>query len=197
MITPTSADKLPHQRKTPMPLIKRYPNRKLYDTEAKRYVKLEEIAQMIQGGAEVAVIDYESGDDLTSLTLSQVILEMEKRQSGFLPTALMTSLIRTGGDTLDFLLRQVQGSLPAGAGVIEDRLKQLVNAGKLSAEQAKSVALALQHEGRELTRLDENMAAILHRLNIPTNRDIVELRDKLTQLTEHLNALASQVDEGE
>jgi polyhydroxyalkanoate synthesis repressor PhaR len=180
-----------------MPLIKRYPNRKLYDTEAKHYVTLEQIAQMIREGKEVGVIDYESGEDLTSLTLSQIILEMEKRQSGFLPLSLMTTLIRTGGDTLDFLLRQVQGSLPAGAEMIEERLKQLVNAGKLSAEQAKSVAMELQHEGRELTRLDENMAAILHRLNIPTNRDIVELRDKLTQLTEHLNALASQVDEGE
>ncbi|HRJ40703.1 MAG: hypothetical protein KJZ86_03660 [Caldilineaceae bacterium] len=177
-----------------MPQIKRYPNRKLYDTEAKHYVTLEQIAQMIRKGAEVSVVDHESGDDLTSLTLSQIILEMEKRQSGFLPQSLMTSLIRTGGDTLEFLVRQVQGSLPAGAGLLEERLGQLVNAGKLSAEQALSVASALQSEGKELTRLDENMAAILHRLNIPTNRDIVDLRDKLTQLTEQLNALAE--DEG-
>ena len=175
-----------------MPQIKRYRNRKLYDTEAKRYVTLERIAQMIRDGAEVSVIDHESGDDLTSLTLSQIILEMEKRQSGFLPRSLMTNLIRTGGDTLDFLLRQVQNSIPAGAGMLEERLTQLVTAGKLSAEQAKSVAVELQNEGKELTRLDENMAAILHRLNIPTNRDIVELRDKLAQLTEQLNALAEE-----
>lgn len=175
-----------------MTLIKRYPNRKLYDTEAKRYVTLEQIAQMIREGAEVSVVDHESGDDLTSLTLSQVILEMEKRQSGFLPQSLMTSLIRTGGDTLEFLLRQVQSSLPAGAAAIEERLSQLVHAGKLSAEQATSVAVALQNEGKELTRLDENMASILHRLNIPTNRDIVELRDKLAQLTEQLNNLAQE-----
>lgn len=173
-----------------MPQIKRYPNRKLYDTEAKRYVTLEQIAQMIQSGAEVTVVDHETGDDLTSLTLSQIILEIEKRQSGFLPQSLMTSLIRTGGDTFDYLLRQLQTSLPAGAGILEEKLNQLVSAGKLSADQARSVASALQSEGKEMTRLDENMAAILHRLNIPTNRDIVELRDKLTQLTEQLNALA-------
>jgi len=180
-----------------MPTIKRYPNRKLYDTEAKHYVTLEQIAQMIRDGAEVSVVDHETGDDLTSLTLSQIILEMEKRQSGFLPQSLMTSLIRTGGDTLDFLLRQVQSSLPAGTEMVEERLKQLVHAGKLSAEQARSVAVELQHEGRELTRLDENMAAILHRLNIPTNRDIVELRDKLTQLTEQLSALVEEEKEGQ
>ena len=131
-----------------MPLIKRYPNRKLYDTEAKHYVTREQIAQMIRKGKEVGVIDYESGEDLTSLTFSQIILEMEKRQSGFLPLSLMTTLIRTGGNTLDFLLRQVQGSLPASAEMIEERLKQLVNAGKLSADQATSVAVELQHEAR-------------------------------------------------
>lgn len=180
-----------------MPQIKRYPNRKLYDMDAKHYVTLEQIAQMIREGAEVTVTDHETGDDLTSLTLSQIILEMEKRQSGFLPQSLMTNLIRTGGDTLDFLLRQVQGSLPAGVGLIEERLSQLVKAGKLSAEQAKSVASELQSEGKELTRLDDNMAAILHRLNIPTNKDIVDLRDKLAQLTEQLNALAEEEEDAD
>ena len=175
-----------------MPQIKRYPNRKLYDTEAKRYVTLEKIAQMIREGADISVIDYESGDDLTSLTLSQIILEMEKRHAGFLPQSLMTNLIRTGGDTLEFLLRQMQGNLPAGVGAIEERLSQLVTAGKLSAEQAKSVAAALRNEATDATRLDENMASVLHRLNIPTNRDIVELRDQLAQLTDQLNALAEE-----
>ncbi len=52
--------------------------------------------------------------------------------------------------------------------------------------------MELQHEGREFTRLDENMTAILHRLNIPTNRDVVELRDKLAQLTEQLSALVEE-----
>ncbi len=62
-----------------MPLIKRYPNRKLYDTEAKRYVTLENITEMIQKGEEVQVVDYESGEDLTNLTLTQIILEQEKK----------------------------------------------------------------------------------------------------------------------
>ena len=59
-------------------MIKRYPNRKLYDTEAKRYVTLEQITHMIEAGHEVQVIDNESGEDLTNLTLSQIIFEREK-----------------------------------------------------------------------------------------------------------------------
>ncbi|MCB0161660.1 MAG: polyhydroxyalkanoate synthesis regulator DNA-binding domain-containing protein, partial [Caldilineaceae bacterium] len=78
-----------------MPVIKRYPNRKLYDTEAKTYVTLDEITEMIRAGRDVQVIDHETGDDLTTLTLSQIILEQEKKSAGFLPRSLLTSLIRT------------------------------------------------------------------------------------------------------
>ncbi|MCB0135660.1 MAG: polyhydroxyalkanoate synthesis regulator DNA-binding domain-containing protein, partial [Caldilineaceae bacterium] len=67
-----------------MPVIKRYPNRKLYDTESKRYVTLEHIAQMIQQGEDVIVTDHESGEDLTNLTLSQIIFEQEKKGSGLM-----------------------------------------------------------------------------------------------------------------
>ena len=66
-----------------MPQIKRYPNRKLYDTEAKRYVTLDELAGLIQAGADIQVIDHESGEDLTNVTLTQVVLEQQKKSSGF------------------------------------------------------------------------------------------------------------------
>ena len=84
-----------------MPVIKRYPNRKLYDTEAKRYVTLEHIAALIQANEDVLVIDHETGEDLTNLTLSQIIFEQEKKGSGLLPRPLLTNLIRTSGDTLE------------------------------------------------------------------------------------------------
>lgn len=83
-----------------MPVIKRYPNRKLYDTQGKKYITLDRIAELIRDGQDVEVIDHATGEDITALTLSQVILEQEKRQSGFLPYALLTSLIQVGGNQL-------------------------------------------------------------------------------------------------
>ena len=68
-----------------MPVIKRYPNRKLYDTTAKQYVSLEGIADLVRQGAEVQVVDHATGEDLTTLTLTQIIVEQERLQSGFLP----------------------------------------------------------------------------------------------------------------
>ena len=64
----------PADKKEPK-VIKRYTNRKLYDTVESRYVTLDEIAQMIKAGAEVKIIDNRTKEDLTSVTLAQIIFE--------------------------------------------------------------------------------------------------------------------------
>jgi polyhydroxyalkanoate synthesis repressor PhaR len=174
-----------------MPLIKRYPNRKLYNTAAKQYVTLEQITEMIKRGDDVQVIDHETGEDLTSLTLSQIILEQEKKQSGFLPKSLMTNLIRTGGGTLDYLFRSLQGTLPLPFHAIEERITKLVTTGILSAEQARSVLKVLQSGGESLS-VDENMTHLLHRLNIPTGQDVEDLREKLMLLNARLDELIAE-----
>src|SRR5438309_529922 len=77
-------------------VIKRYSNRKLYDTQESRYVTLEEIEEMLRGGREISVVDAASGDDLTSVTLSQIILEHERNHRGTLPTSFLHQLIKHG-----------------------------------------------------------------------------------------------------
>jgi polyhydroxyalkanoate synthesis repressor PhaR len=89
-------------------VIKRYSNRKLYDTERSKYVTLDEIARMIKAGDEVTIIDNESKEDLTSVTLTQIIFEEEKRESR-MPLAMLRNLIQTGGETLqEFFDRSVK-----------------------------------------------------------------------------------------
>src|SRR2546425_12575590 len=60
-------------------LIKKYANRKLYDTRTSRYITLEGIAQLVREGNEIAVVDRDNGSDLTQVTLSQIVLSEEKR----------------------------------------------------------------------------------------------------------------------
>ena len=62
-----------------MKLIKRYSNRKLYDTERSSYVTLEEISQMVRDGSELRIVDNKSGEDITSVTLAQIVFEQEKK----------------------------------------------------------------------------------------------------------------------
>ena len=93
----------------PTVVIKRYANRKLYDTSAKRYITLEGIAFRIRQGGAIQVIDDVSGEDITTLTLMQIIMEQEKKQAGFLPGTFLAGLIQAGGHTMTEL-RQVLSS---------------------------------------------------------------------------------------
>jgi polyhydroxyalkanoate synthesis repressor PhaR len=92
-------------------VIKRYSNRKLYDTQESRYVTLEEIEEMIRGGKEIAVMDASSGEDLTSVTLAQIILENERNHRAALPSAFLHQLIKHGEAWQDFAQRSMRSSL--------------------------------------------------------------------------------------
>lgn len=92
-------------------VIKRYSNRKLYDTQESRYVTLEEIEDMIRGGREVQVVDAATGEDLTSVTLTQIILESERNHRSALPAAFLHQLIKHGEAWQDFVQRSMRSSL--------------------------------------------------------------------------------------
>ncbi|HMH51573.1 MAG TPA: polyhydroxyalkanoate synthesis regulator DNA-binding domain-containing protein [Candidatus Acidoferrum sp.] len=92
-------------------VIKRYSNRKLYDTQESRYVTLDEIEEMIRGGREISVVDAASGDDLTSVTLTQIILEHERNHRGTLPTGFLHQLIKHGQAWQEFVQRSMRSSL--------------------------------------------------------------------------------------
>jgi polyhydroxyalkanoate synthesis repressor PhaR len=91
--------------------IKKYSNRRLYDSEESRYITLEELAARIRQGDEVRVVDAASGRDLTQVTLAQIVLE--SRGAGrLLPVPLLVQMIRMGDDLLaDFLGRYLAWAL--------------------------------------------------------------------------------------
>jgi polyhydroxyalkanoate synthesis repressor PhaR len=181
-----------------MPLIKRYPNRKLYDTTAKRYVTLEGIADLVRRGEEVQVVDYETGDDLTALTLAQIIFEEARQKSGLLSRALLAGLIRTGGDTLHYLRRTFYTSLGAMRlfqEEIERRLDALEERGELSPEEARRLREELlaspaePHKDAASGLLDRKLDGLLQRLNVPTRADVERLQSQLEELNRKLEAL--------
>ena len=89
-------------------VIKRYANRKLYDTQRSRYVTLDQIADMIRDGEDVKIVDNNSKEDLTTVTLAQIIFEEEKRQKSFLPLNAMRNIIQSGGERIEELVTQAQ-----------------------------------------------------------------------------------------
>jgi polyhydroxyalkanoate synthesis repressor PhaR len=86
-------------------IVKRYANRKLYDTQRSRYVTLEQIADMIRSGEDVKIVDNNSKEDLTAITLTQIIFEEEKKQS-FLPLSALRNIIQSGATNMTQIATQ-------------------------------------------------------------------------------------------
>ena len=103
-------------------VIKRYESRKLYDTEESRYVSLDDIAEWVQEGQEIQVIDNGTSDDVTAQILTQIILDAGKRGSSFPPTEMLHTVIREGERAFNTGVEQVQGKVQSLVQASIDRL---------------------------------------------------------------------------
>jgi polyhydroxyalkanoate synthesis repressor PhaR len=110
-------------------VVKRYSNRKLYDSATSRYVSLEDVAGFIRAGEEVQVIDNSSGDDLTSVTLAQIILEDERQKRSFVSLPLLRDLVRGSGDAIVDVTRQATDAIDEFRAKAEERVQELVSEG--------------------------------------------------------------------
>ena len=182
-----------------MPVIKRYPNRKLYDTEAKRYITLDGIAELIREGAEVQVVDHTTDEDLTAVTLTQIIFEQEKRNSGFLPKSVLTGLVRAGGDTLNTLRRNLNSPLELLKHVdeeIEKRLQALVERGEMAKDEAiglsEKLLAAGQAKGKEMIPGQQRLERLLSVRGVPSREEVEELTSQIETLSAKIDSLIDE-----
>jgi polyhydroxyalkanoate synthesis repressor PhaR len=146
----------------PAKVIKRYSNRKLYDTDRSRYVTLEEIARMIKAGDEVTIIDNESKEDLTSVTLTQIIYEEEKRESR-MPLPMLRNLIQMSGSTLqEFFDRSVKSPVEhmrdSAQKTVEKRVEELKQSAVSFREAATRSMSELTESARRVFSREERKA---------------------------------------
>ena len=89
-------------------IVKRYENRKLYDTEDGKFVSLHDIAELIRGGIDIKVIDKKTDQDISSQTLTQVIFEEGKRGRNPFSTEILHDVIRWNVTVLDGTMQQLR-----------------------------------------------------------------------------------------
>jgi len=95
-----------------MRLLKKYPNRRLYDTQSSRYVTLTQVSELVRAGEDIKIIDSESEQDITRGVLLQIILEMEAKDEPLLSVNVLSDLIRFYGNTVpDFFSSYLQDSM--------------------------------------------------------------------------------------
>ena len=86
--------------------IKKYANRRLYDTESSTYITLDRLAQMVREGREFEVVDAKTGDDITRQVLTQIIVDEESRGSTMLPLNFLKQLIGLYGNSMQSFVPQ-------------------------------------------------------------------------------------------
>jgi polyhydroxyalkanoate synthesis repressor PhaR len=146
-------------------LIKKYANRKLYDTRTSSYITLDAIAQLVRDGHEIKVVDRDSGQDLTQVTLSQIVLEEEKRG----PARLMD----------------------AGGEVIHDRGQALLDYVRRTLNVPADIRSKVEQRRGDLEDIaDEAIEGALRRLRIPTHHEIEAINKRLDRISSELRRLA-------
>lgn len=113
--------------------IKKYSNRRLYNTETSEYVVLEDVASYVKEGKKVTVCDAKTDDDVTSYVLTQILLEESKKNNTLLPVSLLHLLIRYGDNVLsDFFnkhLQQTMSSYISQKSSFDDHFKKMIELG--------------------------------------------------------------------
>ena len=173
-------------------VIKRYTNRKLYDTEESRYVTLDEIARMIKAGSEVKIIDNRTKEDLTSVTLAQIIFEEEKKTSK-MSLRTLKDLIRHGGERAAQIVEDTQaelrGRVEAVRQAAEQRVQTLIKTGQQTSDRAKEMVAASQEAVSQFQRkVDERVRTALDGMSSLSDlrRDISELSERIADLEKKL-----------
>ena len=141
-------------------LIKKYANRKLYDTRTSRYITLEGISDLLRQGAEIQVVDRESGRDITSVTLSQIVTT-EERRSDF-----DTVEPRERGQ---HLLNYVRDALNVPAVLVGQEVER--------------------RRGDLETIVDVAIERALSRLAIPSRREVARLNRRIDELSAKVDRL--------
>lgn len=182
--------------------VKRYANRKLYDTKESRYVTLDQIAEMIRRGEDVKVVDNNTKEDLTSVTLAQIIFEEEKKRHSFLPLAALRNIIQSGGESLQGLMTQISESAERVGRVFRhDQAPKEGGEKPASSERTDPTKMIRDFmEGVQgaiddwQKRLDTSLHHAVETVSplAPLQREIQALRDRIHELERKLGQVEAQ-----
>ena len=166
-------------------LIKRYANRKLYNTETSRYITLKGISELVRENRDIRVIDNETGDDITPIILSQILVDDQKQAREQDPVAgrVLSELIQRGGDALYGLVRRSMGDMRDNIDEARENIQKWVQTAPRpeidTTEITKTVHAAVER--------------VLRVMDLPTRADLEALNKNLERLSSALESFESRL----
>jgi len=180
-----------------MHLIKKYANRKLYDTTDKRYLTMDRLAELIKSGEEVSIVDNETGDDLTSSIVSQLLAREDSDTDKAVPSQVLMQMLRKGRGTLFGYGKKYvslwQSALTMSKDEIEKLVNSLVNDKEISESEGKNLknevlGFANNLKSWIIDNIDQRVAEGLKVMNLSS-------KDQVKELTKRVDSLAQKVKE--
>ena len=181
-----------------MHIIKKYANRKLYDTTGKRYLTMDHLAELIKSGEEVSIIDNETGDDLTSAIVSQLLAREDTHTDKAVPSQVLMQMLRKGRGTLFGYGKKYvslwQSALTMSKDEIEKLVNSLVKDKELSESEGKNlkqeiVGFANNLKSWILDNIDQRISDALNAVNLSSKAQINELKNRVDELSQKLAEL--------
>ena len=178
--------------------IKKYANRKMYDTADKTYVSLEQVARLIKSGEEVSIIDNKTGEDLTAAIVSRLIGRDKKEKGSVVSPRIMMQLLRKGGDTLTDYAKKYTSLWQNALTMAEDEVDKLVGGLVSSKELSRAEGSRLKKEITGYTdslkswigeQVDRRMNEALSAMNLASRDQVEALNAKIDKLTKEVARL--------
>jgi polyhydroxyalkanoate synthesis repressor PhaR len=165
--------------------IKKYANRRLYDTESSTYITLDRLAQMVREGREFEVVDAKSGEDITRQVLTQIIVDEESRGSTMLPINFLKQLIGLYGNSMqNFVPQYLEAAMDAfsrNQSTVKDAFS-----GNVFADLAKRNMAMFEDASRAFNPLKKDAAAKQEN----SNSELDQLRAELAELQAKVDRLS-------
>ncbi len=189
-----------------MRTIKKYANRKLYDTEEKKYISMQRLSSLIKEGEEVVIIENDTGNDITATIVSQLIAREESKEQNGVPSHLLVQLLRKGGGTVVNYAKRYTTIWQSALTMAEDEVDKLINLLVKNKEISESEGNKLKTEVTGYAdnfkawigeKIDQRVNEALGLMNLATKEQIVGITEKVEELTkavERLEKLHSDAD---
>jgi polyhydroxyalkanoate synthesis repressor PhaR len=171
-------------------LIKRYANRKLYNTDSSRYITLKGISELIHEGKEIQVVDNETGEDITPIVLSQILVDDQKQHrdqsSNPVPGHLLSEIIQRGGDVLYGALRRGVDDAQENLTEIRQNVRRWIQPERGEKDFDSSEISRAVHQAVE---------RVFRLVDLPTRSDLEALTKNLEHLTKALERFEDRLSD--
>ncbi|MBF0496156.1 MAG: hypothetical protein HQK58_06215 [Deltaproteobacteria bacterium] len=178
--------------------IRKYPNRKMYDTSEKKYVTLDQVAELIRAGEEVRIVDSKTGDDLTSATVSQILAREKNTNQEEVPPGLLIGLLQKGRGAVSEYTKKYFSLWQSAVTMAEDEIDKvvgrLVKDKEISESEGKTLKEDILDQAAGLRKwigdkIDEQINEVFGKMNLVSRDQITELTKKIEALTALVEAL--------